>query len=136
MQVSVLASGSKGNAIFIEMDGTRLLTAAGMRNDRQMILSRDLIHRLGTGIIGRDTRMERMQFDSVDQLSILFQQADESIIGCFRIELHPRRHTDPVGITARETEGALKHLILRRLQGVRYSLTVMIKLSRVDAGHQ
>ena len=30
MQVSVLASGSKGNAIFIEMDGTRLLVDAGV----------------------------------------------------------------------------------------------------------
>ena len=39
----------------VQMDGTRLLAAAGVRNDRQMIPSRDLIHRLGTGIIGRDT---------------------------------------------------------------------------------
>ena len=30
MQVSVLASGSKGNAIFVEMDGTRLLVDAGV----------------------------------------------------------------------------------------------------------
>ena len=30
MQVSVLASGSKGNSIFIEMDGTRILIDAGI----------------------------------------------------------------------------------------------------------
>ena len=30
MQVSVLASGSKGNSIFIEMDGTRVLVDAGI----------------------------------------------------------------------------------------------------------
>ena len=30
MQVSVLASGSKGNSIFIELDGTRVLVDAGI----------------------------------------------------------------------------------------------------------
>ena len=30
MQVRILASGSKGNAVFVEMDGTRLLLDAGI----------------------------------------------------------------------------------------------------------
>ena len=34
MQVSVLASGSKGNAVFVEMDGTRLLIDAGISATR------------------------------------------------------------------------------------------------------
>ncbi len=34
MEVSVLASGSKGNAIFVELDGTRLLVDAGISASR------------------------------------------------------------------------------------------------------
>ena len=30
MQVRILASGSKGNAVFVEMDGTKLLLDAGI----------------------------------------------------------------------------------------------------------
>ena len=30
MQVSILASGSKGNSVYVEMDGTRLLVDAGI----------------------------------------------------------------------------------------------------------
>ena len=30
MQVRILASGSKGNAVFVEMDGTKLLIDAGI----------------------------------------------------------------------------------------------------------
>lgn len=34
MQVSVLASGSKGNAVYVEMDGVRLLLDAGISATR------------------------------------------------------------------------------------------------------
>ncbi|XOQ26097.1 MAG: hypothetical protein ACFWTM_07145 [Mitsuokella multacida] len=34
MQVSVLASGSKGNAVYVEMDGVRLLIDAGISATR------------------------------------------------------------------------------------------------------
>ena len=34
MQVSVLASGSKGNAVFVAMDGVRLLIDAGISATR------------------------------------------------------------------------------------------------------
>ena len=32
MQVRILASGSKGNAVFVEMDGTKLLLDAGWKS--------------------------------------------------------------------------------------------------------
>ena len=34
MQVSVLASGSRGNAVYVEMDGVRLLLDAGISATR------------------------------------------------------------------------------------------------------
>ena len=57
MQVSVLASGSKGNAIFIEMDGTRLLVDAG----------------IGVRRVARELGEFSVSLESLDAIFISFQ---------------------------------------------------------------
>ena len=60
MQVSVLASGSKGNAIFIEMDGTRLLVDAGV----------------GVRRVARELGELSVTLDSLDAIFITHEHSD------------------------------------------------------------
>lgn len=60
MQVSVLASGSKGNAIFIEMDGTRLLVDAGV----------------GVRRVARELGTLSVSLDSLDAIFITHEHSD------------------------------------------------------------
>lgn len=60
MQVSVLASGSKGNAIFIEMDETRLLVDAG----------------IGVRRVARELREFSVPLESLDAIFITHEHSD------------------------------------------------------------